>query len=569
MSKPFLTLDVGSSTIKLAEFTVTRSGGLQLLRYAAAPIPDPYDEESRPARITGTILELLQSTGMAPGKVLMTVSGQQVFTRYVHLPKLDEKKLEQNVRYEVQQNVPIPIDQVVWDYQLLPSASAETDVLLVAIKKELLDSLVASVTDAGLEPELIDVAPLALSNSVNHNHPGIEGCALVVDMGARATNLIFIEAGRVYNRSIPVAGNTITQQIMKDFDLDYESAEALKNENAQVSFGGAYEALPDENQDKVARCVRSIMTRMHAEISRSIHFYRGQQSGTQPTRILLTGGTSLIPYVDAFLKEKLGVEVEYLNPFAHVSVAPDISEEDITRDSHMLAELVGLALRKTGSAAMQVDLLPGEIIEARAAQRKQPVILAALGLLCAASGLWLFSAWKGKSAAESRLADITGQVEAFSGFDRQIKGKLQEVEMLKEKAGVYFSLKQDRARWLVVLESLREGIPAGAWITSITLAESKAAPAAPSENDDSSRSRRGEQEEAAPVVVHSLNVQGLIYEDQFATNTGAVQQYVDRLKANPLFSAKTNLKTAPVRMPGRDTVRMFWIEVGLKDALPR
>lgn len=563
MSKPFLTLDVGSSTIKVAEFALAKDGNLQLVRYAAAPIGlDPHDEESRPAQITTTIRELLANTGIAPGKVLMTVSGQQVFTRYVPLPRVDEKKIDQIVEFEVKQNVPIPMDQVVWDYQVLPTAGDDMNILLVAIKKDLLDSLVASVTDAGLQPELIDVAPLAICNAVYHNYPGFDDCALVVDMGARATNLIFIESGRVYNRSIPVAGNTITQQMMKDFELDYAQAEELKQQNAQVSFGGAYESLPDETQDKVARCVRSIMTRMHAEISRSINFYRGQQGGSQPTRIFLTGGTSLIPYADAFLKEKLGIEVEYFNPFAQVSVAPDISEEDISRDAHLLAELVGLATRRTGKARMEVDLMPQEVLEERAARRKQPVYLVALGVLVAASGLWLVSALRAKAEVARQLETVSAQVSELQGHEQQIKARQREGAAVRAQVDEFFALKRARGAWVRALDAIRLNFPAGAWISSLTLAETMVEP--PAEG----KARKGD-EPRPPVPLHQLQIQGLIYEDAFSANSSVIQAYVDQLRQNPLFSDKTNLKTAPVRMPTRDYVRMFWVEAELKEPLPR
>ena len=118
-----------------------------------------------------------------------------------------------------------------------------------------------------------------------------------------------------------MAGNTITQQIMREFKVSFDDAEQLKLAHAFVAFSGAHEEVKSETIQKVSKSVRSVMTRMHAEINRSINFYRSQQGGKPPALVLLTGGTSVIPFTDTFLREKLSVEVDYFNPFLNVARA--------------------------------------------------------------------------------------------------------------------------------------------------------------------------------------------------------------------------------------------------------
>ena len=116
MSKRILSLDVGAGGVKLAEFTTLKDGTLELLRYGTAALGvDPANEDSRSSFLVSSIIELLADTGIKPGPVLLSVSGQSVFSRYVKLPAVDSEKIYNMVRYEAQQNVPFPIEEVEWD----------------------------------------------------------------------------------------------------------------------------------------------------------------------------------------------------------------------------------------------------------------------------------------------------------------------------------------------------------------------------------------------------------------------------------------------------------------------
>ena len=100
------------------------------------------------------------------------------------------------------------------------------------------------------------------------------------------------------------------------------------------------------------------MTKLHAELTRSINFYRSQQNGSKPTRLLLCGGSSIMPEMDSFLKEKLGIEVEYLNPFRSVAVSNHIPADEVGGKMHLLGEVTGLALRWAYSCPMEINLMP-------------------------------------------------------------------------------------------------------------------------------------------------------------------------------------------------------------------
>ncbi|NLF23609.1 MAG: pilus assembly protein PilM, partial [Lentisphaerae bacterium] len=241
-SDRILALNIGASRLALAEFKVKNGQAPELLQYGLADLGiEPESETDPSAYIVAALRDLMRERGIRPAPLLMTLSGQAVFPRFVKLPPVARDKILSMIQYEAEQNVPFPIGEVVWDYQLVGNADAgDQNVMIVAVKTENVVALTDCVQAAGLEPEIVDVASLALYNCAAYNYPGQDGCTMVLDIGARSTNLVFIEEGRIFSRSIPVAGNTITQEIAKSFQTDFRVAEQMKREHGFVALGGVY-----------------------------------------------------------------------------------------------------------------------------------------------------------------------------------------------------------------------------------------------------------------------------------------------------------------------------------------
>lgn len=463
-----LALDVGASSVKIAEFTATRSGGLELTNFGVSSLGlDPAHESDRLSHVTATVKELMQECGIRPGPALISVSGQSVFSRFVKLPPVDKDKVYQIILYEAQQNVPFPINEVVWDYQLIGGADGDIDVMLAAIKADIIVGLSDAVEEAGLITDLVDVAPMALYNAFRYNYEDSPDCTLLVDVGARSTDLIFIEGARVFIRSIPVAGNAITQQIAREFELSFDDAEDMKKTHAYVALGGAYEDPKSEVAGKISKICRTVMTRMHAEIDRSIKFYRTQQNGSAPKKILLTGGSSTIPYGDTFLKEKLKAEVEYLNPFINIPVSNTIEGEEIGQHAHELAQLVGLGLRKAMSCPIEINLLPPRVVQDKAFKKRQPVLVAALAGLAVLVGVW--AAYFGTlNRVVGRNLDQHQQIvrsletveRPMAELERAIDSAQADLDLLGRHA-------EDREQWLAILADINAELPDGLWIDQL------------------------------------------------------------------------------------------------------
>src|SRR5437764_2006708 len=179
---------------------------------------------------------------------------------------------------------------------------------------------------------------MALYNAFRYNYSDLDGCSLLVDIGARTTNLLFIEPAKVFSRSIAIGGSSISSAIAKEFNEPIAAAEFRKKREGFVSLGGAYAEPSDPEVARVSKLMRSTMTRLHAEVMRSISHYRAQQQGNAPERVFICGGTASTPDMREFFREKLQLPIEFFNPLRNVAVAHSAPVNELTHSAHLLGE---------------------------------------------------------------------------------------------------------------------------------------------------------------------------------------------------------------------------------------
>src|SRR5689334_8430457 len=177
-------LNLGSQTIGLGEFRTLPQGGLVLHDYRLRDVlTDQAAESLRYTQVGLVVREMLDEMKIGAGPVNYAVPGQSVFARFVKLPAIEEEKVDQLIAFEAQQNVPFPIDEVVWDYQLVGAgADEQVQVVLVAIKSDLLDEINVAVEGSRLRTAIVDVAPMALYNAFRYSYSDLTGCSLLVDI---------------------------------------------------------------------------------------------------------------------------------------------------------------------------------------------------------------------------------------------------------------------------------------------------------------------------------------------------------------------------------------------------
>jgi type IV pilus assembly protein PilM len=484
-AQKIITVDLGTSTIKFAEFGLAKGGALTLLRFGVAELGlDPNKEEERAGFIAPTLAKLFADNGLKPkGKeILLSISGQSVFMRFVKLPPVDPAQVDQVVSFEAQQNVPFPINEVTWDYQMMPNrgTGVEAEAVIVAIKKEVLEAEVAAIESIGVQIKRVDVAPFALLNAFRYSEPPSDECAIIIDMGARSTNLVFVEKSSFWIRNIPIAGNQISQSICNELQEPFIAAETLKKGKGFVSLGGVYADPDDADAARISKLIRSTLTRLHVDINRSIAFYRTTLNGSAPKKVYLIGGTSQLPYLDLFIADKLSLPVVYFNPLRNVTLGKSLKTASLQQQHCYTAELVGLALRETGSCPAEV-VLDAPSLAARADKRRKiPYFFTALFvwvLLFVCLGLYYYQQTLLTGQVAQKLRDNTQSLHTLA----PAIGKLAKDEAsLQATFDLAAQLGNDRDAWPKILDTLNAKIPAGLWITDL-------APAASSETGGQSR----------------------------------------------------------------------------------
>lgn len=514
--KSIVVVDVGASSVKVAEFS-SITGSLELKKFGVSALGETSGD-GRDVAVMSTVRELMLEHGIPKGAASIAVPGQSVFTKFVKCPPVAKDKLQKIVEYEAIQNVPFPIDEVVWDYHALARGAEDTSVMLTAIKSDLIEGLAHAIEMAGVVPERVDVAPVALFNAVNYNYDNAAGCSLVVDVGARSTDLIFIEDGNVFMRSIPVAGNALVQQIVRESSMPFADAELLM---VQVDRGDP--SVAATHIEMVKTCTKNILMRLNGEIARSVSFYKSQQGGAAPVNVYLTGGSCNMVGLKESLSDKLGVPARALDVLQKVEIAAGLDRQELRKCSAQLGEMVGLALCAVGESAIEINLMPHSLLEQRAFKKRQPLLVAAGLAIALTIGCWGYHADSSLAMAEQELDGVSGRVSALSEVETRLARNESRVAVLDASANKLRRLSRERLFWLDAVTKIRANTEEGFVLSALL-------------------PLRGEKGQLLGVQISGFGYLDKV--DKFKKGM-AVQKYWRKLKSMKMFSNKSVIKSAP------------------------
>ncbi len=469
-----LCIDIGGDSIKAAEFSYVPGQSLNLERFAYTEYEFSSDEPPEDV-ILKTLADVIKTNGFSARDVYVSISGKNAFVRFVKIPAMttDKDKIQEIISYEAQQAIPFSSDEVVWDSQLLqPTADAdgsEIDAMIVIVKKQEVSRISELVEKLGKRIALIEVAGTSCYNSARANNVGANECQMILDIGGRCSTLIFIDGSRFFVRTIPIAGDTITQQIAKEFNISYADAEEMKRKHGYVSLGGAYEESDSEVASAVSKIVRNVMTRLHGEINRSINVYRATQKGRKPEKLFLAGGTSILPYAPRFFSEKLRIPVEYLNPFQVVGIGPAVDQQVLSEVAHLFAETIGLALRRIGTSPIEISLIPDYVRKQNEFRSKRPFFFASAAVVLLFFGitLWTMSQQADNIAAENdKFSSYVMQREAIQ---KRVKDANSKLAIANSAFGDAVDLLKKRNNLIAFYSLIKTCIPDNVWLTDFSI----------------------------------------------------------------------------------------------------
>lgn len=468
--KSIITLNLGSQRVGMARFGISGKGSILLKDYAFAEmLGDPTADGTRRNSLTAAVKQLVVQFKAAEADVNYAVPGQFLIAKFVKLPPLAEDQVEKIVGFEAQQAVPFPLAETVWDYQLMGKSGGEVEVGIVAIRSEHLNELHAAVESSGLDTHIVDAAPIALYNAFRYNYPDAPGCSLLIDLGARTTNLIFIEGHRAYISSFQTGGASITQSIAREMGMEYDTAEGRKVQDGFVNLGGNYADHEDPEVDGMSKVIRNALLKVHGEVSRRTNAYRSQQGGNAPTMVYLAGAGASLPYLKEVFEEKLRLPVEYFNPLRNVAVGPRVNVEQVGAEAHTLGELVGLALREM-ACPMELDLAPHTVKAAKDVGAKKPrLFIAAACLLASLASLYIYNR-SAASAIDRETARYQSEVDKLINYDTLIKKEEKRQKVEEARADYLRTVINERGFWVKLMNTLNaQFADEKIWITQISM----------------------------------------------------------------------------------------------------
>ncbi|MGH2680488.1 MAG: type IV pilus assembly protein PilM [Actinomycetota bacterium] len=351
MAKTRIGLDVGSTAVRAAE--LAEGSPPSVVRAAQVPLAAGAVEngEVRDVEVVSEALrELWTRGGFKSRKVWMGVGNQRVVVREIALPTMPEKELRQSLGFQVQEFIPMPVDEAVLDYHLIEEVEIDgrqmLRLLLVAAQKAMVDALVVAATNAKLEPLGLDLVPFAMVRAVGTTGAGMAlertGGEAIVDVGAHVTNIVVHSAGETrFVRILPSGGRDITVAIARGLSLEDEVAERLKR-------GEAVEGV-ETTPKQASEVALQRATQFVDEIRSSLEFFTAQTQGARIDRLLVSGGGSKLEGFIGILRQRLPVIVEPGRVFSQVGSQLSLSEEAQTEAEPVLATAVGLAMPWSGS----------------------------------------------------------------------------------------------------------------------------------------------------------------------------------------------------------------------------
>jgi len=345
--------------------------------------------DANPAELISEALkQFLSRNEVHNDRVAVSVSGQSGLARFIKLPPVEAKKIPDIVRYEARQQIPFDLNDVIWDYQRMGGGSEEsgfvleTEIGLFAMKRDAVFRALKPFTDAGIEVDVVQLAPLALYNYVVFDMlqdlPGPEvydpddppESIVLVSLGTDSTDLEVTNGFKVWQRSVPLGGSHFTKALTKEMKLTFAKAEHLKRN-----------ATSAQDPKAVFQAMRPVFNDLQTELQRSLGFFTNLDRTAKIGRVVAMGNAFKLAGLRRYLAQSLGFEIERVESFRGL-VGPEVLATPAFKDNILsFGVCYGLCLQALGQSGLRTNLLPKEITRDRLIRRKKPWAVAAAALV--------------------------------------------------------------------------------------------------------------------------------------------------------------------------------------------
>ena len=473
-------IDIGQSSLKALrcvkgpDDTIVAEGYdfIEYPKILSAADADPVEI------VKDSLEQFLSRNNVIGDKVAISVPGQAGLSRFFKPPPVDARKLPNLVEFEVSQQIPFPIEDVIWDWQQLGGAKddegriADAEVGLFAMKRDAVFRALQPFDEAGVEVDIVQLSPLSIFNVICKDHieeiPSPEEIdpedppefTVVLSMGTDTTDLIVANGIKLWMRNIPIGGNHFTKQLSREMKLTQAKAEHLKR-NAKMA----------ENPKAVFQAMRPVFNDLVNEVQRSLTFFQSMEKTANISEVVLLGSAAKLPGLTQFLGKQLELKVSRANEFKYLSGGEVTSQSTFANNSLSFAPCYGLCLQGLNNSVMKTNLLPGEIVMERVVRAKKPWVLAAVSLLLLGCCLGLFYKTLAANQVNPDFADVKGttwdkairDAKKESKLSKDFVAKDEEQKVLLTKFNVIAkelsSSIEKRASWIELYSAIYQALP--------------------------------------------------------------------------------------------------------------
>jgi len=341
---PVIGLNIGKRSFRAVELE-NKKDKLILNAFGTFNNPKITTDPSSPEDIkliASALEEFISEAGFSTSDVVLSIDETHVFMRIIKLPIMSDKELRSSIKYEAEQYIPLPLDQINVSYQKLDQDFTEKgkmSVQIVAARKDTVDKYVEILRKAKLVPRAIEPETIALGRSLGDTQEAPSG-TMILEMGYSSSLIVVCYGGFVrFTRAIPIGGDVITKTIMQNLGLDQDQAEEYKKAYGLDDFQG---------EGKVSLVVKPIIDNLVLEVQRAAVFFTNHNPSANIKRVILSGGTALMPNLLSYVANKLDLEVILANPLNNIEISPKLEKQkqQLIEEAPLYSSAIGLALRR-------------------------------------------------------------------------------------------------------------------------------------------------------------------------------------------------------------------------------
>lgn len=469
-------IDIGQCALKAMR--CTRQGDqvvVDAVDYIEYPKILSQPDEADPKQLVREALEQFLSRNEVKGdQVAISVPGQSGLARFFKPPPVDAKKIPDIVRFEARQQIPFPLEEVIWDYQLLAGQevdgfAVDAEVGLFAMKRDQVFRALDPFNRAEIELDYVQLSPLAIYNFVTYDLLSEKAAVydpdspppsvVVLALGTETTDLVVTNGFRVWQRSIPLGGNHFTKQLTKDLKLTFAKAEHLKRNARQA-----------EDPKRVFQAMRPVFNDLVTEVQRSVSYFQNIDRKAKIEGVVVLGNAVKLPGLQQYLAKNLGYDVIHFDEFRRLDETAVKGSPAYKENQLAFGVCYGLCLQGLGVAKLNTNLIPRELLTERLIRAKKPwavASVAALLLACSFNFFFNYSAWyrvhQSRSVGGVTWKQAESEVDAVSStsnnYEKTDKDKLATKQLLERIGNEVVGNADRRILWLELLTSINMGLP--------------------------------------------------------------------------------------------------------------